>query len=121
MNAGTMLEVAALLLVIGALGGILMAAIRFSRNRNPPTWLAMAHGLIAAAGLTLLAYAAFTTAVPMLAKASLAILLAAALGGAVINLRDHWHRNLLSKSWVVGHFVLAAIGLALLLRVTWFD
>ncbi|MEO6064411.1 MAG: hypothetical protein ABIP49_01340 [Lysobacterales bacterium] len=120
MNADMMLNVAATLLAIGALGGVLMAAIRFSGNRNPPVWLAMVHGLIAAAGLTLLAYATFTAGVPTLAKAALALLLAAALGGAIINLRDHWNRNLISKTWVIGHFVLAAVGLALLLRVTWF-
>jgi len=120
MNAQTMLEVAAALLVIGALGGILMAAIRFSANRNPPAWLAMVHGLVAAAGLTLLAYATFTTEVATLAKASLGLLLVAALGGAIINLRDHWNRNLISKTWVIGHFVLAAAGLGLLLKVTWF-
>lgn len=121
MNPQTMLEVAATLLVIGALGGVLMAAIRFMGNRNPPAWLAMVHGLIAAAGLTLLAYATFTTSVPTLAKAALALLLVAALGGAIINLRDHWKRNLISKPWVIGHIVVAATGLALLLRVTWFN
>ncbi len=120
MTMQAMLNVAAVLLVVGALGGILMAFIRFSGNRNPPVWLAMVHGLIAAAGLTLLAYATFATEVPMLAKASLGILLVAALGGAIINLRDHWNRNLISKTWTIGHFVLAAVGLALLLRVTWF-
>jgi len=120
MDMATMLKVAAVLLVVGALGGVLMAFIRFTGNRNPPVWLAMVHGLIAAAGLTLLAYATFTTEVPTLAKASLGILLVAALGGAIINLRDHWNRNLISKSWTIGHFVLAAVGLVLLLRVTWF-
>jgi len=120
MNPDTMLNVAATLLVIAALGGVLMAAIRFLGDRNPPAWLAMVHGLLAAAGLTLLAYATLTTSVPMLAKVALALLLVAALGGAIINLRDHWNRNLLAKTWVIGHFVLAAVGLALLLRITWF-
>jgi hypothetical protein len=36
-----------------------MAGIREGRRRNPPAWLTMFHGLPAAAGLTLLLYAAF--------------------------------------------------------------
>ena len=38
----------------------------------------------------------------------------------MINLRDHWNRVLLSKTWVLGHLVLAVVGYGLLVRVAWF-
>jgi hypothetical protein len=119
MDMESMLDAAALLFGLAALGGLLMVFQRFGQNRNPPIWLAMVHGFAAAAGLTLLAYAAWATGIPPLAQVALGLFVVAALGGAVINLRDHWKHVLLSKTWVVGHLVLAVVGFALLLRVAW--
>lgn len=120
MDMETMIDGAAILLGLGALGGLLMVFQRFAQDRNPPAWLAMVHGFAAAAGLTLLAYAAWATGIPPLAQAALGLLVVAAIGGVVINLRDHWNRVLLSKTWVLGHLVLAVIGYGLLVRVAWF-
>jgi uncharacterized membrane protein YoaK (UPF0700 family) len=111
MDMETMLDAAAILLGLAALGGLVMLFHRFGQNRNPPVWLA--------AGLTLLAYAAWATGIPPLAQAALGVLVVAALGGAVVNLRDHWKHVLLSRTWVIGHFVLAVTGFVLLLRVAW--
>lgn len=119
MNALTMARVALVLLAIGALGGIVMAIIRLSRNSNPPTWLAMLHGLLAASGVTLLLYAAFAVGLPTLADIGLAFLLVAALGGLVLNLRYHWQQQLLSSGLMVTHAILAVIGFVLVLLPAW--
>ena len=68
-----MLQTATILLALTALGGLLMAGIRFATRRNPPAWLAMLHGLLAASGLTLLVYAAFTQLVVPLANGHLSV------------------------------------------------
>jgi hypothetical protein len=60
MDVQTMLRTAVILLAITALGGLLMAGLRFSGRPNPPNAVAMLHGLLAASGLTLVLYVAFT-------------------------------------------------------------
>jgi hypothetical protein len=115
MNSATLLSTAIALLAIAALGGIVMALIRFSRTQNPPAWLAMIHGLLAASGLTLIVYAMFTVGIPGMAQAGLALLVLAALGGVILNQKYHWHSALLPSSIVVGHAVLAVAGFVLLL------
>ena len=59
------MQLAAVLFAFAALGGLTMAVIRFSTKRNPPAWLAMLHGLLAASGLTLVVYALCTQPVPL--------------------------------------------------------
>lgn len=110
-----MLQTAAVLLVITALGGLLMAFIRFSTHHNPPAWLAMLHGLLAASGLTLLVYAVCTSAVRSLATLALILFLLAAGGGAVMSLAYKWRQRLLPAWLVIAHASLAATGLLLLL------
>ena len=44
------MNTAAILFAIAALGGITMAMIRFTGRDYPPMWLAIIHGLFAAAG-----------------------------------------------------------------------
>lgn len=102
-----MLQTSLLLFLLAALGGLVMAGMRFARKRNPPAWLAMAHGLLAAAGLTLLAYAVFTGPAPTLATIALVLFLAAAGGGAVMSLVYKWHDRLLPAWLVTVHGVLA--------------
>ena len=94
------LQTATVMFAIAALGGLLMAIIRFSTKRNPPAWLAMLHGLLAASGLTLLAYAICTTPVPQMAVLALALFLLAATGGAVLSLAYKWRQRLL-PAWLV--------------------
>lgn len=109
-----MLQTTTILLAITALGGLLMAIIRFSRKRNPPAWLAMLHGLLAASGLTLLAYAVCMLTVPSSAVLALALFLLAAAGGAVMSLAYKWRQRLLPTWLVVGHATAAVTALALL-------
>lgn len=115
MNSIVMLRAAVTLLGIAALGGITMALIRFSRKQNPPSWLAMLHGLLAASGLTLLLYALFAAGIGRMAQAGLGFLLLASVGGIVLNQKYQWRSVLLSPAWVIGHAILAVIGFTLLL------
>lgn len=114
-----MLQTAAILLLVTALGGLVMAGIRFATRRNPPAWLAMLHGLLAASGVTLLAYAVFTGMAPPRATLGLATLLLAACGGAVMSLAYKWRDRLLPPWLVVVHALLAVCGLLLVLAAAY--
>jgi len=115
MEPYLVLKTSAALLLIAALGGAVMAVIRFSGKPHPPTWLAMLHGFIAAAAVTLLAYATFTVGLPALANGALVLFLIAAAGGAVLNLNYHWKLLPLPKWLVVVHAAIAVLGFLLLL------
>lgn len=119
MNAITMLQTASILLLLTAAGGLLMAIQRLARKTNPPSWLAMAHGFLAASGLTLLAYAGFTDQVAGGAMVGLVLLAAAAVGGVVMNLGYHLADKLL-PAWLLHlHIVLAAVGTLLVFWNAW--
>ena len=109
------MQAAAVLLGIAALGGLVMAFMRWSGAPRPPDWLAMLHGLLAAAGLTLLIHAALTVGLPGPALLSLVLFVLAALGGAYINLRYHAKQLALPKGWILGHAGLAVVAYVLLL------
>jgi len=110
-----MLEAATALLAMAALGGALMAAIRFSGRPHPPSWLAMGHGFLASAGLTLLIYAELTVGLPMLAELALGLAIAAAVGGAALNLLFHVKKLPLPIPLMILHAVLALSAFVLLL------
>ncbi|TWI05810.1 hypothetical protein IP90_00066 [Luteimonas cucumeris] len=109
------MQAAAILFGLAAAGGLIMAFIRWGGAPRPPDWLAMGHGLLAAAGLTLLIQAACTTGLPVLGQAALGLFVIAALGGAFINLRYHARQLPLPKAWVVVHALLAVTAFVLLL------
>jgi hypothetical protein len=115
MDAMVMLRTACALLALGALGGIGMAGIRFGKKVNPPPAFAMAHGLLAAAGVTLLAYAAFTSQVPSTAWVALVLLLAAAGMGAWLNLGYQWRQRTIPAAAVFAHVGIAVAGFIALL------
>jgi hypothetical protein len=110
-----MLETSAALFGLAALGGLGMALIRTSRKINPPIWIAMAHGLLAAAGLTLLTWAVCRIGADSYAQTSLILFLLAAAGGAWLNLRYHWRNLPLPVGFMWGHGLLAVIAFGLLL------
>jgi len=110
-----MLQAAAGLFTLAALGGLVMAGIRFGGKRNPPAWLAMLHGLLAAAGITLLAYAALTAEVPGPALIAVLLFLLAAGGGAILSLAYKWKQRLLPSWLVIAHALLAVLAYSLLL------
>ncbi|MEO8347113.1 MAG: hypothetical protein ABI607_15605 [Betaproteobacteria bacterium] len=115
MEPVLMMKTSAALLSITALGGLTMAGIRFARNANPPSWLAMLHGLLAGAALTLLLYAYFTVGLPALACWALLLFVVAAAGGAFLNLNYHSKMLHLPKAIVLVHGGLAVAGYVLLL------
>src|SRR5437868_3797150 len=96
-----------------------MAGIRFAGQPHPPAWLAMLHGVLAAAAITLLLYAAATIGLPTLALVALVLFLIAAAGGAVLNLGYHWKRVALPKGLIVVHALVAVIAFVVLLVATW--
>jgi uncharacterized membrane protein HdeD (DUF308 family) len=100
MEPNLIMQTSAVLLAIAAIDGATMAIIRFSGKPHPPTWLAMLHGFLAAAAVTLLLYACVTVGLPTSAKAALALFIIAAIGGAVLNLNYHWKQLPLPKGLV---------------------
>lgn len=110
-----MMKTALALLSLTALGGVVMAFIRLGRDVNPPSWLAMLHGLLAASALTLLLYAYFTTGLPALAGWALLLFLAAAAGGGFLNLCYHAKAMPLPKGIMFAHAGIAVVGYGLLL------
>ena len=62
------MAIAAILFAIAALGGVIMALIRFSGRDYPPMALAIIHGLFAAAGLIALLVVVFGPGVAILAR-----------------------------------------------------
>ena len=119
MEPVLIMKTASVLLALAALGGMTMAGILFSGKPQPPTWLAMAHGLLAAAAITLLLYAYFTVGLPSLACWALLLFLIAAGGGAFLNLNYHWKMLPLPKGLIVAHAGVAVVGFGLLLAATW--
>ena len=115
MESALMMKTALVLLTITALGGVTMAFIRLGRNANPPSSLAMLHGLLAGSALTLLLYAYFTVGLPALAGWALLLFLGAASGGVFLNLGYHAKAVLLPKSIVVVHAAIAVVGYVMLL------
>ena len=113
-----MLQTSAALFAIAALGGLLMAGIRFAKHVNPPASIAMLHGLLAAAGLTLLVYAICTQQTGnahALATGALVLFLLAALGGVIMSLQYKWKNRLLPAWLVLGHATAAVLGFVTLL------
>ena len=96
-----------------------MAAIRFSGKPHPPVALAMGHGFLSAAALTLLIYAYFTVGLPRMAQLALLLFLVAAAGGAFMNLNFHWKMLPLPKWLVLVHAAIAVCGFILLVIATW--
>jgi len=119
MEPASILLTSTVLLAIAAAGGLIMAAIRFVGDRQPPTSLAMLHGFLAAAAVTLLLYATATVGLPGMALAALVLFLAAAAGGVILNLNYHWKQLPLPKGLIIGHAVAAVAGFVLLLVATW--
>ena len=108
---------ATVLLAIAAAGGVVMAAIRFKGAPRPPSSIAMLHGLLASAALTLLLYAWFTVGIPGLARAAVLFFVVAAVIGLWLNLRFHSQMQTLPIKPIVAHALIAVVGFVLLLLV----
>jgi hypothetical protein len=114
MDAISMLRTAVALFAIAAAGGLVMAGIRLLGRHNPPAWLSMLHGLLAAAGVTLVAYALAIGGGPPPAGWALLLFVVAAAGGASMNLFWQWRQRPLPIGLMIGHATLAVVGFVLL-------
>jgi hypothetical protein len=92
-----------------------MAVIRFRGAERPPTVFLMAHGVLAAAALTLLLYAAATVGLPALAMTATGIFVVVAIVGAALNLMYHSRMLAIPKTPIVVHGLVAVAGYVLLL------
>jgi hypothetical protein len=79
----------------------------------------MLHGFLAGAALTLLIYADLTVGLPGMAQLALVLFLAAAAGGAFLNLHFHWKMQPLPIWLVLVHAGIAICGFLLLVTATW--
>lgn len=106
--------VAAVLLGVAALGGLLLASLRM-KGGNPPLLFAFVHGAIAAAGLVMLGIAAFTVAAQggLLKIAFGVIVLAALLGFNLV--RHHLAGRLIPLGALALHALVAVTGFLFLL------
>ena len=108
------MNTAAILLTLAGLGGLVVASFPLRGIPRPPTWLALGHGAIAAAGLVTLIYLTLTTTVTTMVFVATAILVAAALGGAALFLGFHLREKPLPIVLVLGHGATALTGVILL-------
>ncbi len=115
MDAMSMLRTAVALFAIAAAGGLVMAGIRLLGRHNPPAWLSMLHGLLAAAGVTLVAYAVIAGGgAPSPSGWALLLFVVAAVGGASMNLFWQWRQRPVPVGLMIGHATLAIVGFLLL-------
>ncbi len=109
-----MLLICITLFAIAAAGGLVMAGVRAFAQRNPPAWLALLHGLLAGAGLTLLLLMYFVSGLPALAAWALLLFIIAAAGGVLMNLGYQWQQKPLPLPLMYGHALIAVVGFVLL-------
>lgn len=119
MNDAHMLQTATVLLILTALGGAAMAARRLVNKVNPPDWLAMAHGFLAAAAFTLLVYTVVQGDAPGSAVAGTMILAVGALGGVVMNLGHHLRGKLIPQWLLHLHILIGIVGTTLVAWGAW--
>ncbi len=111
----SMLLICITLFAIAAAGGLVMAGVRAFTERNPPAWLALLHGLLAGAGLTLLLLTYFVSGLPTYAAWALLLLIVAAAGGVLMNLGYQWQQKPLPLGLMYIHALIAVVGFALLI------
>lgn len=105
---------AVVLFAIAALGGIIMAVMRFSGRELPPMGLAVVHGLFAAAGLVALIVALVSYGYSVATVIALLGFLGAALGGFYL-FSLHLRKQALPIPYVVVHGAFAVISFIILL------
>jgi hypothetical protein len=109
-------ELSAILFVVTALGGAVMAVQRLRGADLPPTPLAFGHGALAAVALILYVVVLVGADDPPAAGIwGVVLLVAAALGGTTMVFGFHRRGRALPVPLMLGHGVLAVIGVALVL------
>lgn len=113
MDGRTMLIWAVVGLVLTGAGGLVMMVLRAS-GRLIPDWFTMVHGLLAAAALSLLLYAAAYHGLSSSAWVGLMLLGLAGAAGLYLNLGFQAQRRLLPFGMVVAHGLSATAGVILI-------
>lgn len=108
-----MLLTALALFVAAAFGGITLLYIK-ETGKELPYWLAGLHGVLAASGVILLTIAIMANPGKIMAMAALGIFILAALGGAYL-LSLHLRKQPQPLPFIIGHGVIALIGIGLLI------
>jgi len=110
------MNTAAILFAIAALGGIIMAMIRLSGRDHPPMWIAIIHGLFAAAGLVMLLTVVFGTAAARSIQIALLLFVVAALVGFALFYHHLKGRPLPIPTMVI-HALIAVVAFIILIVV----
>ena len=110
----TLAIVAAVLFGVAALGGLVLAVMRFRGRELPPLGLALVHGLVAASGLVLLIVAVAGGPAGKLALIALVGFLIAALGGFGI-FSFHLRKKALPIPLIAVHALVAVAAFVILL------
>jgi hypothetical protein len=105
---------ALILFAVAALGGLVMALMRFGGKELPPMGLAIVHGLFAAAGLVALILALVGHGFSTAATIALVGFVGAALGGFYL-FSMHMRRRALPIPYVVVHGLFAVASFVILL------
>jgi hypothetical protein len=108
---------AVVLFALAAVGGVILAVIRFRGQPYPPLGLALVHGAAAAAGLVALIVAVAPGTAPSLATTALVLFLIAAGGGFVLFF-NHLRKIALPIWLVVVHALAAVVAFLILLVAT---
>ena len=108
------MSTAAILFALAALGGVVMALMRFSGRDYPPMWLAIVHGLAAAAGLVALILVVLGPAAAGSVTLPLVLFIAAALLGFFL-FSYHLRGRPLPIPTMVVHAIIAVIAFVILL------
>ena len=111
-----MLPIAVGLFGIGAVGGLTLAVMHFSK-KSLPMGLALVHGLLGAAGLVVLLLAVLHGGAPAKAAYALILFAVAALGGFYL-FSFHLRKKSLPSSVVIIHAIVAVTAFGLLLVAT---
>lgn len=107
------MNAAAILFVLAALGGVTLLALRL-RGSNPPLAVAFVHGPLAATALVTLLVSVVRSGEGGLPLVALCLFGLAALGGLLL-ITLHLKGKLLPIPLVLGHGLIAASGLTVLL------
>jgi len=110
-----MVQIAAGLFAVAALGGLTLAALHFM-GKKLPTPLALLHGALGAAGLVTLGIAVVKEGVAGHAPIALGLFVAAALGGFFL-FSYHLRGRRLPSPVVIIHALVAVAAFGLLLTV----
>lgn len=107
------MNIALILFAVAAVGGIVLALIRFKGKPYPPMGLALVHGAVAAAGLVMLIALVAQHQGTSSATTALVLFIVAALGGFALFF--HHIRKVALPVWLVVVHALVAVAAFLLL------